>query len=292
MIRALELFSGIGAFATACRKHSQLHLVAAYDQSAEANATYELNFGISPRSKNLDSILASQLDAAELWWMSPPCQPYSVRGSGKDLDDPRARSLLNLVGLMRIHQPQFVIVENVLGFADSQAEELLLQTLAQIGLKSHIFDLCPTMFGIPMRRPRRFVAAKRNGNFDDSPPRPLFRHPLKEYLQEPAEPALKLPDQEFKKYGRSLDILEGNENDYAICFTRGYGRSMKAAGSYIRLADGGARHFAPREILNLLGFPENFSFPDEMSLSMRWKLAGNSVSIHCLEHVLLSTLGR
>ena len=29
---------------------------------------------------------------ADLWWLSPPCQPYSVRGRGRDLDDPRART--------------------------------------------------------------------------------------------------------------------------------------------------------------------------------------------------------
>lgn len=76
-MRAIELFSGIGAFSQAVESLGlPLEVVQAYDQSDSANLTYELNWGLKPRARNIESLKASSdLVQAELWWMSPPCAP-------------------------------------------------------------------------------------------------------------------------------------------------------------------------------------------------------------------------
>src|SRR3990167_940922 len=96
VLSAIEFFSGIGAFAEAT-SNSDIAVIQAFDQSAVANQVYEHNFERKPRSRNLDSIAASEIPKADLWWMSPPCTPFSVRGRRKDDKDPRAKSLLNLI---------------------------------------------------------------------------------------------------------------------------------------------------------------------------------------------------
>ena len=97
-LTALELFCGIGGFAAAVAG-SRIRVVAALDQSPMALAVYRLNFpGHAAIQTDLERITVAELArfGADLWWLSPPCQPYSVRGRGRDLDDPRARSLSHI----------------------------------------------------------------------------------------------------------------------------------------------------------------------------------------------------
>lgn len=42
---------------------------------------------------------------------------------------------------------------------------------------------------------------------------------------------------------------------------------------------GAIRFFSPKEILNLLGFPENYEYPPNMELKHRYKAAGNSIAV-------------
>jgi site-specific DNA-cytosine methylase len=96
-MRALELYSGIGGFAEAFTTHGEV--VAAIDHNALANQVYASNFEHPLAVKNLDSIPLAQLERreADLWWMSPPCQPYTIRGAQRDLEDPRSKSVLRII---------------------------------------------------------------------------------------------------------------------------------------------------------------------------------------------------
>src|SRR5512138_3339383 len=100
-LTALELFCGIGGFAAAAQALN-IQVVGALDQSPAALAVYRLNFpGHAARQTDLEKITAQELAAfrADLWWLSPPCQPYSIRGRQKDLADPRAQSLARILAV-------------------------------------------------------------------------------------------------------------------------------------------------------------------------------------------------
>ncbi|XP_077479899.1 tRNA (cytosine(38)-C(5))-methyltransferase isoform X5 [Stigmatopora argus] len=47
------------------------------------------------------------------------------------------------------------------------------------------------------------------------------------------------------------------------------------------------RYFTPREVANIMGFPESFSFPEEISIKQRYKILGNSLNV-----LVVSTLLR
>jgi hypothetical protein len=84
-----------------------------------------------------------------------------------------------------------------------------------------------------------------------------------------------------------LHIIKANDpRSQCICFTSGYGKSLKASGSYLETASGAIRYFAPEEILALLGFNKEFHFPDTMSLAARWRLVGNTVELRSLRAAL------
>ena len=294
-ITALELFCGIGGFAAAIGD-SSVRVVAALDQSPVALAVYRHNLPRhSPRSCDLEQVSATELagHAADLWWLSPPCQPYSVRGHRHDLADPRARSLARLLDVMAAMPPdslpRHLALENVPGFAGSQARTRLVALLAsrQYAIAERL--LCPTELGIPSRRLRYYLVASRAGLEPVRPlavcPRPLTEF-LDPYLNEEPSAGLLVDPGVVARFGEGFRILDPDAPAaYTTCFTAGYGRSLMHAGSYLRCRNG-VRRFAPHEIAALLGFPAEFSFPEEVPLRKRWHLLGNSLSVTAVRSVL------
>ncbi len=81
--------------------------------------------------------------AADMWWLSPPCQPYSRRGHQRDIDDPRARSLLHIIQQIERVRPHTLALENVEGFANSRAFVALNEALCKCAY--HVIDAGPVM---------------------------------------------------------------------------------------------------------------------------------------------------
>lgn len=288
-MRALEFFSGIGAFAVAAREFG-IEVVRAFDQNAAANVVYEHNFGLRPSHRNLDSIKVDDIPKeADLWWMSPPCTPFSVRGHRKDRSDPRAKSFLNLIDIACVVKPHTMLVENVLGFRTSQVELVLYEKLQETGYHLRAFDLCPTDFGVPMRRPRHYVIAVRNGGdagaVNIHAP-DMMRQPLSALLDSHFDDELLLPPDTVQRYSQGFDIVDPAAPDAElICFTKNYARCMKSSGSILQTPRG-LRRVSPKEILRLLGFPEEFAFPKTVDLETQWRLVGNSVDVRAIRFIL------
>lgn len=267
-------------------------MLKAYDQSQEANQVYSYNFGEVPVSRNLDTISGDSLPAADIWWLSPPCKPFTRRGKRNDIDDPRAKALLNLIKILPSKKPAFLVLENVGGFRDSRAEELFLSALESSGYNWRMSKICPSEVGIPMQRPRLFYAA----SLLKTPAQVNFENkailPLSQFIKEiETAGSLKVKEELDKRYRRALNTInQADSNSKAICFTSGYGKSTKASGTLIELSDGCLRHFSPEEILALLGFPENYKFPEQLRLQAAWRLAGNSVDLRSLRVILTSLL--
>ncbi|HEY9714146.1 MAG TPA: DNA cytosine methyltransferase, partial [Chroococcales cyanobacterium] len=242
MLKAIEFYSGIGAFADACRDQA-IDILAAFDQSQAANLVYETNFKLRPRSKNLDTIKASEIPDADLWWLSPPCTPFTVRGNQRDLSDPRANSFANLVQLIPQKLPAFILIENVTAFKFSRAHKLLTEALLRCRYQIDELELCPTAFGVPMRRPRHFMVCRRGPvPLVLEPPAPVALLSLKQFLKSHFDDSLVVDRLIVERYEKGMNIVvEDDENAVLICFTRGYWRCRKASGSMLALADGRVR---------------------------------------------------
>lgn len=293
--RVLELFAGIGG-AAAALEGSGAEVVCAVDVSPRALEVYRKSFRhpVSPRA--VDSLKTAELAAwrADLWWLSPPCQPFTRRGLGRDHEDPRSRGLLSVVERISEAGPPALAVENVPGFQGSRCHRLLLAALDEAGYAFEEALLCPTELGIPNRRRRYYLVAGRGsvGALRISP-RPL--QPLSGYLSPPPEPDAPEPGEDrdlwvedvlLDRYRHAVDLVDPEETGaVAACFTSAYGRSVVRSGSYL-LTPRGVRRFSPEEILRLLGFPQEFAFPETFSRDLRWRLAGNSLSVPVVRSVL------
>ncbi len=295
-LRAVELFSGIGGFAAAVAG-CDVRVTAALDQDPEALESYRLNFPEHPiRRVDLERVTAWELTSldAELWWLSPPCQPYCERGARRDLDDHRTRSLIHLMDLLeRIppeKRPRHLALENVAGFVTSRARGRLIPLLGCLGYHLRERLLCPTELGVPSRRPRYYLAASLSPLAPERATPCIPLRPLAGYLDpaliETAPTELLLPEESVVRFGSGLPILDPADlSAVTTCFTSGYGRSLVNAGSYLRCGSR-VRRFAPEEIIRLLHFPETFRFPEGMSLRRRWGLAGNSLSVVAVRELL------
>ncbi len=292
-LTAVEFFSGIGAFAEACRG-SSIHVIAAYDQNEHANKVYESNFHLRPIRRNLERLKADDVPAATIWWMSPPCTPFSRRGEQKDDSDPRAQALINLIELLPDCLPEHFFLENVSGFTESRVKARLVAMLQTLGYRYRSVELCSSMFGVPMRRPRHFMVASRVHEpvlaIDFEPLRD--KRELKDYLTaDQNDQRLVMIESELERYRPVLNIVDPSEGEsYVICFTRGYYKCRKASGSLIQLPDGRVRFISPKEILDLFGFSDQFQFPSSVNYETSWRLIGNSVDVRAIK-LMLSTLG-
>lgn len=313
-LRALELYCGIGGFAAAVAEPdgtaaaAAVEIVGALDVNRTALAVYRENVPPEHREriavKNLEFLSARELGAfgADLWWLSPPCQPFTRRGLGRDADDRRSRSLLALLDHLEAStalRPRYLAIENVPGFAGSRCHARLLEVLDGGGYRWRELILCPTELGVPNRRQRWYLAASLDGElaaWDDGaaapfpPPGPLVAYLDPELDLAPNGLAVKdlaVPGEIARRYEGALDVVDPRDPEaVTACFTAAYGRSHVRSGSYLRLPAGGARRFSPREILHLLGFPESYKFPPDLPHAKAWPLAGNSLSVPAVKTIL------
>ncbi len=306
-LRVLELYCGIGGLAAALEPAADVaEVVAAVDVNQRALDVYRYNFPAHPvLAAAVESIAAERWQSwdADLWWMSPPCQPFTRRGRQRDLEDPRATNLLTVLERIAEFRPRYVALENVPPFRGSRLHARLLRTLEGAGYSAvRETVLCPTELGIPNRRRRYYLVAGRTPLHPTLSPegresQPLV--PLAAKLDREPSPSLDVAPDLAGRYAGALDVVEpGDPGAVTACFTSAYGRSPVRSGSYLANGPRGSiRRFSPAEVLRLLGFPSRFrlacGFPpgdspgnDDLPASVGWRLAGNSLSIAAVRAVL------
>ena len=290
-VRAIEFFAGIGGFACAAeRAWPQIELeLTAIDIDHAARTVYQLNHNhpyVTAEIQSLSTATLAQM-AADVWWLSPPCQPYSCRGYQRDIDDPRAASLLFLIKQIEQLRPRMLALENVQGFADSRAVELLNGVLTQCGYFSMHRHLCPTEMGWPNRRPRFYLLASLEPlrTWDPLPRYECSLSQLIEHAEFDAQDCL-VASELVERFVVGMDRIDPTQAGcVSACFGSSYGKSLLHAGSYCQHGSTW-RRFAPVEVARLLGFPRDFVLPKEMTNRRLWKLLGNSLSIPAVEYVL------
>ncbi len=286
-LRVLELYCGIGGCAAALGETAEL--VAAVDVNRLALGAYSHNFPHATLAALVESLSIDRLRGwrADLWWMSPPCQPFTSRGLRRDLDDPRAETLLAILNRIAEVRPTYVGFENVPGFRGSRGHHRLLEMLQRAGYRSVMESmLCPTDFGVPNRRQRYYLVAARGRLLGAEPvPWPAGAE-LRHYLDPHPDPALDVDLDLVTRYRRALHVVRADDPDTIThCFTSAYGRSVARSGSYLATG-GGIRRFSPAEILRLLGFPPSYRLPAELPLKNAWRLVANSLSIVAVRSLL------
>ena len=275
-LTALEFFSGIGGLHYGLAGTNVPHKVLrAYDVDDSASLTYRSNFACTPCSKaNIVSIKPAELEAlgADIWLLSPPCQPYTRQGLQLGADDKRSNAMHHLIELLESGAeallPQFLLLENVVGFESSSMRAKLHAVLTQRGFATREVWASPAHFGIPNQRTRYFLLASRHAAGLPPPPPPIAAlvlepaaladahargepmpppsgevgagvqaacAPLSQYLL-PAESedaaACALSEAVLERYGAAMDLV-ARHSRRSCCFTKNYSRYVKGTGSVL-----------------------------------------------------------
>ncbi|PVV04176.1 hypothetical protein BB560_001323 [Smittium megazygosporum] len=147
----------------------EIEKIYAFDINPVANCVYKLNFpSVEIVQRNIEALSLKYFEKlnADVWTMSPPCQPYTRQGNQLGSADPRSKSFLFLVDLLgKIEKkPEFIILENVAGFEKSDSRKLFLTQLCKHNYTFEEFILNPLQFGYPNSRTRYYLLASRVQN--------------------------------------------------------------------------------------------------------------------------------
>ena len=278
----VEWFCGIGGFSESVRGAAEIRV--AVDINQNALGVYRANFDGETLCKSIESLTVDETSswADASWWMSPPCQPHTVRGRQKDLEDPRSRAFENVLRLIAAHQPPEIALENVPGFAKSKSFERLHDCLGSLGYCVAHRIICPTELGIRNRRKRFYLLAAKQSlaNWQSYP---KLRH-SKPKFSDDNRIDLFIENAITNNYCTAMDVVEADSEEPTACFTSAYGRSIVRSGSYLE-TNMGLRRFSPSEILDQLGFRDSYRLPD-WPPSRLWPLVGNSLSIPVVRYVI------
>jgi tRNA (cytosine38-C5)-methyltransferase len=171
----LELFAGIGGMRQAFSHlpgSSGAHRFVAVECSEPCRQTYHHNFADAPIDKMIERLSREWLDelAADVWTMSPPCQPFTTSLDARrlDEDDPRCAALRHLCEVLPqlARPPRHILLENVKGFLDSRMHERWLASLDSAGYTHHEYVVSPHRAGLsPNERTRYYCLAERSDRF-------------------------------------------------------------------------------------------------------------------------------
>ncbi|MFN3192042.1 MAG: DNA cytosine methyltransferase [Aureliella sp.] len=305
--RLVELYAGLGGVSTAWPEAVGL---AAYDINQNARRLFEANYSTPYWIREIESLPIEQITdhQADLWWLSPPCQPFTRKGAQRASDDSRSKSFARwLSGVascapdIACCMPSHIVVENVVGFEESEMAKRFEQVLQAHDYRVRVVKCCPTDWGWPNRRPRVYALATRMTY--QQPIQLRFDLRPKEFLVGPGEStgceaaiesSLLLEESIAEQYAEALDTIEMDSGRPTACFTSSYGQSWLRSGSYLSLEPGAVggsmmkkrlRYFSPREVANFLGFPDTFDFAGLGNRTL-WKLLGNSLSLPAVRFVL------
>jgi tRNA (cytosine38-C5)-methyltransferase len=192
-LRYLEFYAGIGGWSMALQEalptvfsvDVRLQCCAALDHSDLCMEVYQHNHQqhalesfnqkngtkktklASNKAVCIEKLTVQQLTdwKADLWMMSPPCQPHTRQHSNQesDLDDARSNSFLHicelLVKLPPESKPAIILLENVIGFESSNSCRTWMHAVGSSNYVAAHFHLQPTQAGLPNDRPRYYCVA-------------------------------------------------------------------------------------------------------------------------------------
>jgi len=181
-LKHLELFAGIGGFRKAidlyCKDNEIKSQCIGFSEIDKfATSTYKSNFDTQGEveigdieSFTLNKNNIKQLPDFDLLSGGFPCQAFSMMGAQKGFEDKRGNLFYNIVDILLIKKPKYVLLENVRNLKTHDKgrtfKEIVrsLEEDAGYYVVSDVFNTAD--FGLPQTRRRVFLFAIRNDLMD------------------------------------------------------------------------------------------------------------------------------
>jgi DNA (cytosine-5)-methyltransferase 1 len=316
VLKFIDLFAGIGGF------HYALHNVGAKcvfasEIDEKARKTYKHNFQkISPNlfldddslfNKDITQIDSKVIPDHDILCGGFPCQPFSIAGYRKGLDDKgRGDLIFNIVEIIKSKKPRVVFLENVKNLYSHNSGQTYKYIKNLIEKQGYLIKekvLNTMKYGnLPQNRERLYILGFRNKSdfekFEFPKPQKLIKSLLDiisvnevvdnyyyyNYNNKPLYQKIKsgvIKENTVYQWRR----VYIRENKSGVCPT--LTANMGTGGHNVPIIkdNKGIRKLTPNECLKLQGFPNIFNFPSSVSRSYQYKQAGNSVSVPVIEAI-------
>lgn len=164
-MRFVDLFAGLGGFHLAA---AQLGAKCVFVSEIDPilRSIYALNFGIEPIG-DIRKVDPQSVPPHDLLCAGFPCQPFSKAGSQMGWkDSARGTVFFNNLEILLIHQPEFLLLENVAHFVrhdKGNTYKKVKDALESLGYDVDSKQLSPHQFGVPQIRERMYMVGKLGG---------------------------------------------------------------------------------------------------------------------------------
>lgn len=265
----LDLFSGAGGFALGLKQAGfrfMNHYFSEIDTHAVAN--YQYNFPHARQLGDIKQVGTAKIEAPDIISFGSPCQDLSIAGGRTGIKGEKSSLFFEAVRLIKKYRPRVFLFENVKGLLSSNEGkdfEVVLETLADIGLYEIEWQLVDSAWFLPQQRQRIYLV----GHLRGQPFRQIF----------PLTKGDQLPEAVGGKGQRREDI--------ASTITSTYSKGVHGRGeTYVRTKSKRLRRLTPVECERLQGFPDHWTAygsvegeQQEIPDTQRYRLMGNAVSV-------------
>lgn len=296
-----SFFSGGGLLDMAFRQYFKI--IWANEINPAAAACYRYNVGSHIVVDDIENIAIEQIPFADVFVGGPPCQEFSLAGTNRGETGTKGRLVWRYEEIVRAKRPKAFIMENVTGLAGKHKHTLqrLISSYKEIGYNVVVEKkMDSSLFGTPQKRERVFIVGIRK-DIGVSFVFPKGTEPIKTVRQ--AIEDLPAPDSIGARErvlgtvpnhtatwtnptpSRIADLLINPRPNQQVGLRRLdwdkpshtiTAHIAKDGREYIHPAE--ERRLTVRECLRLMGMPDFFVVPAEISLSEQYSLVGNGVS--------------
>lgn len=298
-IRYIDLFCGIGGFRIAfeevCREADiKANCVFSSDIDTYCQDSYEVNFGERPYG-DIKQIDAHNIPDHEILFAGFPCQPFSIIGQMRGLDDTRGTLFYDIARIINEKRPKAFILENVkqlVGHDKGRTLKVIIDLLKELGYYVHYKVLNALDYGLPHKRERIIIVGHTDQTMFTFPEPIRPFKPLDEILEEEvgkkyyASAYIREKRKKSHKAGRIPSIWHENKSGHVSSYP--YSCALRAGASYNYLLVNGERRFTPREMFRLQGFPDWYKIV--VSDGQARKQAGNAVPVNMVKAVVQKLL--
>lgn len=299
-LKFIDLFAGIGGMRLAFES-AGAECALTCEINVDALTTYKANFKDSDSHTYHNDILTLTKDIVpnhNILVAGFPCQPYSIAGLRKGLDDERGGDVfLAILKILKEKKPDTFLLENVKGMLNHDNGEtfaFILKSLTDCGYELTYKVLNSMDYAnVPQNRERVFIVG-----FKDKKKLQEFNFPTKVELKKTIHDCLETVqvgkefyyDKRYDCFSVIKDAVKSRDTIYQ--WRRQYVRENKSnacptltanmgSGGHnvpLILDDYGIRKLTPRETANFQGFPKTFVLP-ALANSKLYHQFGNSVTV-------------
>lgn len=300
-----SLFAGIGGICLGF-KQAGFDIVWANEVDSAACKTYRHNFGNEYLIEDdIRKIKTDSISDVDVLAGGFPCQPFSIAGRQRGFEDKRGNLFFEISRIVDAKRPKVIFLENVPNLVehdDGKTFLVIYNSLVQFGYSIYYKIMAANEYGnLPQVRKRIYIVAVR-----DDISEKMYYHPEPLELSRNAFDIIDQADKKNAVYyypenSSMYQYLKKNMRDTAAIYRivdAGIRRTkdkmcptlIANMGTYpdrvpVIWDNYGIRKLTLRECLDFQGFPNDFYFPNTITIDDAYKQIGNSVCVPVIRRI-------